>query len=45
MCRQAEWGDAFDCPVLIPEADREWVMRPEKRITYWIGALLQLLLL
>ncbi|MBE2315226.1 MBL fold metallo-hydrolase [Solirubrobacter sp. CPCC 204708] len=32
-----EWAHAFDCPVLIHEADREWVMRPDARVEYWSG--------
>jgi glyoxylase-like metal-dependent hydrolase (beta-lactamase superfamily II) len=33
-----EWGDAFDAPVLLHEADREWVMRRDPRIAFWSGA-------
>lgn len=36
-----EWADAFDCPVLLHEADREWVMRPSPRIEFWSGSSLQ----
>jgi len=32
-----EWAEAFDCPVLLHEADREWVMRPSPRIEFWSG--------
>jgi hypothetical protein len=32
-----EWAQAFDCPVLLHEDDREWVMRPDPRIEYWSG--------
>ena len=32
-----EWGRAFDCPVLLHEDDREWVMRPDSCIEYWSG--------
>ena len=32
-----EWARAFDCPVLVHEADREWVMRPDAHIEYWSG--------
>lgn len=32
-----EWANAFDCPVLVHEADREWVMRPDARVEYWSG--------
>jgi hypothetical protein len=33
-----EWAEAYDCPVLIHEADREWVMRPSERIEFWSGS-------
>jgi hypothetical protein len=32
-----EWARAFDCPVLLHEADRRWVMRPDERVTFWGG--------
>lgn len=33
-----EWSHAFGgVPVYIPEADREWVMRPDPAITLWSG--------
>jgi hypothetical protein len=32
-----EWARAFDCPVLLHEDDREWVMRPDAAIEYWSG--------
>ena len=32
-----EWADRFDIPIYLHEADREWVMRPSKRITFWSG--------
>src|SRR3954469_23935137 len=32
-----EWAKRFDCPVLLHEADREWVMRPDDAIEYWSG--------
>lgn len=31
-----EWSDAFDAPVLIHEADREWVCRPGN-VVFWGG--------
>jgi glyoxylase-like metal-dependent hydrolase (beta-lactamase superfamily II) len=37
-----EWAERFDCPVLIHEADREWVMRPSPRIEFWSGSTLAL---
>lgn len=33
-----EWSQAFGgVPIYIPQADREWVMRPDPAITYWEG--------
>jgi hypothetical protein len=32
-----EWAHAFDCPVWLHEADREWVMRPDPAIRFWSG--------
>jgi glyoxylase-like metal-dependent hydrolase (beta-lactamase superfamily II) len=32
-----EWSRAFDAPVLLHEADRRWVMRPDSRIEFWSG--------
>jgi hypothetical protein len=32
-----EWADRFDIPIYLHEADREWVMRPSERITFWSG--------
>jgi hypothetical protein len=32
-----EWSRAFDAPVLLHEADRQWVMRPDPRIEFWMG--------
>jgi hypothetical protein len=37
-----EWADAFDCPVLLHEDDREWVMRLSDRIEFWSGETLEL---
>lgn len=33
-----EWAHAFDAPVLLHAADRQWVMRPDASITFWDGA-------
>jgi hypothetical protein len=30
-----EWADAFDAPILIPEADRQWIQRPSERVRLW----------
>ena len=32
-----EWADRFDMPIYLHEADRQWVMRPDDRITFWSG--------
>ena len=32
-----EWNRAFDAPVYLHEADREWVMRPDPCIRFWSG--------
>ena len=32
-----EWSRAFDAPVLLHAADREWVMRPDDAIELWEG--------
>jgi glyoxylase-like metal-dependent hydrolase (beta-lactamase superfamily II) len=34
-----EWAHAFGAEVLVPEADREWVMRPDPVIRLWSGSL------
>ena len=35
--RWSSGRSAFDCPVLLHEDDREWVMRPTRAIEYWSG--------
>jgi glyoxylase-like metal-dependent hydrolase (beta-lactamase superfamily II) len=32
-----EWARAFDAPVHLHAADRQWVMRPDERIDFWDG--------
>jgi glyoxylase-like metal-dependent hydrolase (beta-lactamase superfamily II) len=32
-----EWSRAFDAPVYLHAADREWVMRPDPAIIFWEG--------
>ena len=32
-----EWAHRFECPVVVHEADREWVMRPDPSIELWSG--------
>ena len=38
----ADWADAFDAPVYIHAADREWVGRPTAAVTFWEGDTLDL---
>ncbi|HEU0221477.1 MAG TPA: MBL fold metallo-hydrolase [Paracoccaceae bacterium] len=37
----ALWAAAFDCPVYLHEADREWLVRPDPRIVHWRGERLE----
>lgn len=32
-----EWSRAFDCPIYLHSADRQWVMRPDPAIEFWNG--------
>ncbi len=32
-----EWARAFDCPIHLNAADREWIMRPDPAIHLWDG--------
>lgn len=32
-----EWAQTFECPVLIHDDDREWVMRSDDRMEFWHG--------
>jgi hypothetical protein len=32
-----EWSHAFDAPVYLHEADRQWVMREDRRVEHWSG--------
>lgn len=32
-----EWARAFDAPIHLHAADRQWVMRPDDRIDFWDG--------
>ncbi len=32
-----EWAHTFGCPILVPEADREWVVRPDDAVELWSG--------
>jgi glyoxylase-like metal-dependent hydrolase (beta-lactamase superfamily II) len=38
-----EWSRAFEAPVYLHAADREWVMRPDHRLEFWSADTLQLL--
>ena len=37
-----EWAHAFACPILVHEADREWVMRPDTSVELWTGDIREL---
>jgi len=37
-----EWARAFDCPVHLHAADRDWVMRKDDAIRFWDGETLKL---
>ena len=37
-----DWTEQFNVPVYLHEADRQWVMRPSERITFWSGETLSL---
>ena len=32
-----EWSRAFDCPIYLHSADRQWVKRPDSAIEFWDG--------
>jgi len=32
-----EWSKAFDCPIYLHAADRQWIMRPDPAIEFWEG--------
>lgn len=33
----AEWADVFDVPIVLPEADRRWLVRPSRRVEWYSG--------
>src|SRR5436190_1055659 len=33
----AAWAEAFDCPILVHENDRDWIVEPSARIELWSG--------
>jgi hypothetical protein len=37
-----EWATTFDAPVHLHADDRQWVMRPDQRLSFWEGDSLQL---
>ncbi len=37
-----EWAHAFGCPIHLHEAERKWVMRPDRAIRFWSGERLEL---
>jgi hypothetical protein len=37
-----EWSRTFSAPVLLPAADRQWIMRPDPCIELWDGPVLEL---
>ena len=37
-----EWSRAFDAPIYLHAADRQWVMRPDPNINFWEGERLSL---
>lgn len=37
-----EWAIRFNARIYLHEADRQWVMRPSERITFWSGETLKL---
>jgi glyoxylase-like metal-dependent hydrolase (beta-lactamase superfamily II) len=32
-----DWAERFDAAIYLHAADRQWVMRPDERITFWSG--------
>lgn len=39
----ASWAEAFDCPVYLHGDDRQWVMQPSERLSFWQGDQLEVL--
>ena len=37
-----EWARAFDCPIHLNAADKDWIMRPDPAIKLWEGDTLKL---
>ncbi len=39
----ASWAEAFDCPVHVHGDDRQWIMQPSDRLSFWQGDRLEVL--
>ena len=37
-----EWARAFDCPIHLHAADKQWIVRPDAAIRHWDGETLEL---
>jgi glyoxylase-like metal-dependent hydrolase (beta-lactamase superfamily II) len=37
-----EWSKAFDAPIYLHEAERQWIMRPDSAVQFWQGETLEL---
>lgn len=37
------WAEVFDCPLYLHGDDREWIMRPSDRLSFWSGDRLDVL--
>jgi hypothetical protein len=31
-----DWAEKFDCPIFLPESEKEYIVNPTNRITFWI---------
>jgi hypothetical protein len=39
----ASWGRRFNCPVLVHEADRNWVVAPDPCVSFWQGDVMEII--
>jgi glyoxylase-like metal-dependent hydrolase (beta-lactamase superfamily II) len=39
----ATWGRMFDCPVLVHEADQNWVVAPDPCVKFWQGEVMEVM--
>jgi glyoxylase-like metal-dependent hydrolase (beta-lactamase superfamily II) len=39
----ASWGRMFDCPVLVHEADQNWVVAPDPCVKFWQGDVMEVM--